>query len=180
MDNLHGIRYKCNQCRQSCPNGRRNAETPKFPALLPKCMHCLLNWPKNVYRPGQSQTGQTIFRSVCDVLLSESVILEIPRKEFVLEKFFTLCVSSCIARFLCSAGTDETDPRSPSEQRGSGGKINTDRAARLYKGHRSSGPRVQGSSLLLQLCCHYRLEFTTGGAAAARRPSPDFNQFARL
>ena len=30
---------------ESCPNGRRNAEPPKLPALFPNCMHCRLNWP---------------------------------------------------------------------------------------------------------------------------------------
>ena len=31
---------------ESCPNGRRNAEPPKLPALFPNCMHCRLNWPE--------------------------------------------------------------------------------------------------------------------------------------
>ena len=30
---------------ESCPTGRRTAETPKLPALFPKCMHCRPNWP---------------------------------------------------------------------------------------------------------------------------------------
>ena len=34
---------------KSCPNGCRNAETSKLPALFAKCMHCRLNWPENVY-----------------------------------------------------------------------------------------------------------------------------------
>ena len=31
---------------ESCPNGRRNAEPPKLPALFPNSMHCCLNWPE--------------------------------------------------------------------------------------------------------------------------------------
>ena len=31
---------------ESCPNGRRNVEPPKLPALFPNCMHCGLNWPR--------------------------------------------------------------------------------------------------------------------------------------
>ena len=33
---------------ESCPNGRRTAEPPKLPALLPRYMHCRLNWPEKV------------------------------------------------------------------------------------------------------------------------------------
>ena len=29
---------------ESCPNGRRNAEPPKLPALFLSRMHCRLNW----------------------------------------------------------------------------------------------------------------------------------------
>ena len=31
---------------ESYPTGRRTDETPKLPALFPKCMHCRLNWPE--------------------------------------------------------------------------------------------------------------------------------------
>ena len=33
---------------ESCPNGRRNAEPPKLPALFLNYMHWRLNWPEKV------------------------------------------------------------------------------------------------------------------------------------
>ena len=35
---------------ESCPNGRRNDEPPKLPALFPSCMHCRLNCPEKGVR----------------------------------------------------------------------------------------------------------------------------------
>ena len=31
---------------EACPNGSRNAESPKLPALFPNCMHCRLTSPE--------------------------------------------------------------------------------------------------------------------------------------
>ena len=49
---------------ESCPNGRRNAEPPKLTALFSNCMHCRLNWPKNVYM------HQSLLRWQCHLMLS--------------------------------------------------------------------------------------------------------------
>ena len=45
---------------ESCPNGRRNAEPMKLPALFLNCMHCRLNWPENVYFLGKAIKSQKI------------------------------------------------------------------------------------------------------------------------
>ena len=34
---------------ESRRTGHRSADSPKLPALFPKCMHCRLNWPEKVY-----------------------------------------------------------------------------------------------------------------------------------
>ena len=48
---------------ESYQTGRRTDETPKLPALFPKCMHCRLNWPEKGVRVSYYHITSFYFRN---------------------------------------------------------------------------------------------------------------------
>ena len=59
---------------ESYPTGRRTDETPKLPALFPKCMHCRLNWPEKGVCTPTVGVGTTYMR-VCKYLCRYACIV---------------------------------------------------------------------------------------------------------